>query len=80
MQNNSALIGNNWVNIGTIDSFAEGLVKEIVVNKTKLAVTRKGDKFGVISGVCNHIGGPLGHGKLDNDYVVCPWHFWKFHF
>src|SRR5205085_4470080 len=28
---------------------------------------------------CNHVGGPLGEGHLDGDYVVCPWHHWKFH-
>jgi nitrite reductase/ring-hydroxylating ferredoxin subunit len=21
----------------------------------------------------------LGQGTLDGDYVVCPWHYWKFH-
>jgi len=35
--------------------------------------------IGDISGVCNHAGGPLGQGKLDGNYVVCPWHNWKFH-
>ncbi|MEX1050875.1 MAG: NAD(P)H-dependent oxidoreductase, partial [Gemmatimonadales bacterium] len=23
--------------------------------------------------------GPLGDGHLDGDYIVCPWHNWKFH-
>ncbi|KAB2956847.1 MAG: Rieske 2Fe-2S domain-containing protein, partial [Thermoanaerobaculia bacterium] len=23
--------------------------------------------------------GPLGQGRLDGDYVVCPCHGWKFH-
>jgi nitrite reductase/ring-hydroxylating ferredoxin subunit len=25
------------------------------------------------------VGGPLGEGKLDGEYVVCPWHYYKFH-
>jgi multimeric flavodoxin WrbA len=25
------------------------------------------------------VGGPLGEGRLDGDYIVCPWHGWKFH-
>ena len=25
------------------------------------------------------VGGPLGNGHLDQDYIVCPWHGWKFH-
>jgi len=32
-----------------------------------------------VSDVCNHAGGPLGAGRLDDDYVTCPWHGWKFH-
>ncbi|MGD9645907.1 MAG: NAD(P)H-dependent oxidoreductase, partial [Pirellulales bacterium] len=36
--------------------------------------------FTALSGVCNHVGGPLGEGTLDGDYVTCPWHFWKFHY
>ncbi len=32
-----------------------------------------------VSGVCNHVGGPLAEGHLDGDYIVCPWHGWKFH-
>lgn len=80
MQEKISTNKTNWVSLGTIDSFNEKIVTEISVNNVKLAVTRKGEKFGVISGVCNHIGGPLGQGKLDTDYVVCPWHYWKFHF
>jgi multimeric flavodoxin WrbA len=35
--------------------------------------------FGVVHNACNHAGGPLGQGTLDGDYIVCPWHNWKFH-
>jgi multimeric flavodoxin WrbA/nitrite reductase/ring-hydroxylating ferredoxin subunit len=35
--------------------------------------------FGAIHGRCNHAGGPLGQGTLEGDYVVCPWHQWRFH-
>ncbi len=39
----------------------------------------KDGEFSAISGVCNHVGGPLGEGRLEGDYIVCPWHYWKFH-
>ncbi|MGB5528410.1 MAG: Rieske 2Fe-2S domain-containing protein, partial [Ignavibacteriaceae bacterium] len=55
-------------------------VTSIKIDKTTLAIIYKDEKFGIISGVCNHAGGPLGEGNLDGDYVVCPWHYWKFHF
>jgi multimeric flavodoxin WrbA len=35
--------------------------------------------FGAVSGACNHAGGPLGEGALEGEYIVCPWHYWKFH-
>ena len=47
--------------------------------RKRIALTCKDGEFGAISGVCNHVGGPLGEGTLDGDYVVCPWHYWKFH-
>jgi hypothetical protein len=25
------------------------------------------------------VGGSLGKGTIQNDYVVCPWHSWQFH-
>ncbi|HSF08167.1 MAG TPA: NAD(P)H-dependent oxidoreductase, partial [Nitrospirales bacterium] len=38
------------------------------------------EQFGAINGTCNHVGGPLGEGTLEGEYVVCPWHYWKFHY
>lgn len=69
----------NWIDIGNVEKFKSHELTEVTIGKTKLAVSFKNNEFGIISGVCNHIGGPLGNGKIDNDYVVCPWHFWKFH-
>ncbi len=45
---------------------------------TALALTFKDGRFSAISGICNHAGGPLGEGRLDGDFIVCPWHNWKF--
>lgn len=68
-----------WHDVGAVDSFPEGSVREVAIDRLPIAVSRVGGAFGVISGVCNHAGGPLGQGRLDGDYVVCPWHSWKFH-
>lgn len=68
-----------WIELGSIEEFKSKELTELNIGKTKLAVSYKDGEFGVISGICNHIGGPLGEGKLDGEYVVCPWHFWKFH-
>ncbi|MEZ5314218.1 MAG: NAD(P)H-dependent oxidoreductase [Thermoanaerobaculia bacterium] len=68
-----------WVDLGPAERFRSAPVQAVTVERTKLAITWKDGKFGAISGVCNHVGGPLGDGTLDGDYVVCPWHGWKFH-
>jgi nitrite reductase/ring-hydroxylating ferredoxin subunit/multimeric flavodoxin WrbA len=69
----------DWEDVGAVADFAGHPLKEITVGRTRLAVSHRGGRFGVISGVCNHVGGPLGQGRLDGNYVVCPWHNWKFH-
>jgi nitrite reductase/ring-hydroxylating ferredoxin subunit/multimeric flavodoxin WrbA len=65
--------------LGPISQFAERPITPVHVGRVKLAVTHKDGEFGVISGVCNHAGGPLGEGFLEGDYVKCPWHNWKYH-
>jgi len=70
---------DTWTDAGAVDDLAVRPVQEITVGRTKVALTCKDGVFGAISGVCNHVGGPLGKGSLDGDYVVCPWHYWKFH-
>jgi len=67
-----------WQDVGAATDFAARPLTEITLGRTKLALSHRKGVFGVISGVCNHAGGPLGQGKLEGNYVVCPWHNWKF--
>ena len=69
----------NWTDVGAVDELSQKPIQTISINRTKLAVSFRDGSFGVISAVCNHVGGPLGDGRVDGDYVVCPWHNWKFH-
>ncbi len=69
----------NWVDVGAVAELSRQSVQAISVGKTRLALTCRDGEFGVISGACNHVGGPLAEGRLEGDYVVCPWHYWKFH-
>ena len=69
-----------WIDVGSAEELKATPVRPIVVGRHKLALTCKDGTFGAISGVCNHAGGPLGEGTLDGEFVVCPWHYYKFHF
>ena len=69
----------SWIDVGAADELSQKPVQQVLLGRTRIALTCKDGEFDAISGACNHVGGPLGEGKLDGDYVVCPWHYWKFH-
>ncbi len=73
-----------WADLGSVEKLKEELKKkplaQLKVGRTPIALTYRNGEFSAVSGVCNHVGGPLGEGRLDGDYIVCPWHNYKFHF
>lgn len=69
----------NWVDIGASDELSSTPLRRVVVKNRELAISFKDGRFGVVSNACNHVGGPLGDGRLDGEYINCPWHNWKFH-
>ena len=69
-----------WHDLGPASSFRGLPISAVNIGRTKIAVTFVNGEFGAISGVCNHAGGPLGRGRMEGEYVVCPWHNWKYHF
>jgi nitrite reductase/ring-hydroxylating ferredoxin subunit/multimeric flavodoxin WrbA len=69
----------NWIDVGATDELARTPLRHVNVMGRDLAISWKDGTFGVVSNTCNHVGGPLGDGCLDGDYIVCPWHNWKFH-
>ena len=68
-----------WHDLGSVDELRRQPLQQITVGRTRIALSWQDGRFGAISGACNHVGGPLGDGHLDGEYVVCPWHHWKFH-
>ncbi len=68
-----------WHDLGPIEHFTRKPLTSATIGTLKVVVTYQDGAFGVLSGVCNHAGGPLADGRLDGEYVVCPWHNWKYH-
>jgi nitrite reductase/ring-hydroxylating ferredoxin subunit/multimeric flavodoxin WrbA len=68
-----------WEDVGPADELALSELQQVSLGRTQVALVYRDGEFSAISGVCNHAAGPLGQGRLDGDYVVCPWHYWKFH-
>lgn len=68
-----------WHDLGPADELARKPLQQITVGRIRIALSHANGTFAAISGACNHVGGPLGDGTLDGDYVTCPWHHWKYH-
>ena len=69
----------NWIDVGSAEELASQPLRRITAGNQHYALSFREGRFGVVSNACNHVGGPLGEGHLDGDYVTCPWHAWKFH-
>jgi nitrite reductase/ring-hydroxylating ferredoxin subunit/multimeric flavodoxin WrbA len=72
-------MAEQWIDIGAADELASVPLRTVTAGPNPIALSFKDGQFGAVSNVCNHEGGPLGQGRLDHDYIVCPWHGWKFH-
>lgn len=68
-----------WLEVGPEAELRTRAIQELSVAGRRVALTYQDGVFGAVSGVCNHVGGPLAEGRLDGEYLVCPWHYWKFH-
>ena len=68
-----------WIDAGAADELAKIALRPLRLKTAPVALSFKDGTFGAIANGCNHVGGPLGEGRLEGDYVVCPWHYWKFH-
>jgi len=68
----------DWIDLGAASELALRPVQNVTARKIALALSFKDGVFGAVSNVCNHAGGPLGEGALDGNFLVCPWHHWKF--
>ena len=62
----------DWVDIGSAQELAQVPLQRGKVGDIPVAISCRDGQFGVVSNVCNHAGGPLGDGRLDGDYIVCP--------
>jgi nitrite reductase/ring-hydroxylating ferredoxin subunit/multimeric flavodoxin WrbA len=70
---------DSWLDIGSAAELARTSLQSGMAGTIPIAISFRDGQFGVVSNACNHVGGPLGDGRLDDDYITCPWHGWKFH-
>ena len=72
-------MAEGWIDVGNAEELSRQPLQRCKAGEVNLAVSCINGQFGAVHNACNHVGGPLGDGSLDGDYLVCPWHQWKFH-
>jgi nitrite reductase/ring-hydroxylating ferredoxin subunit/multimeric flavodoxin WrbA len=69
----------SWIDAGSVAELSQSAVSRRRLGSVDVALSCVDGTFGAVHNACNHVGGPLGEGHLDGEYLVCPWHQWKFH-
>lgn len=59
-----------WIDVGAAAELARREVQVVLLGKKRIALTYRNGEFGALDNACNHVGGPLGEGRLAGDYVV----------
>ena len=51
-----------WIDVGDATELAKRELQQVMVKRTRVALSCRNGTFSAISGVCNHVSGPLGEG------------------
>lgn len=60
--------------IGSVDELPEKGGKVVDVGGREIAIFSLDDGYYALDNVCTHQGGPVGEGRVEDNFVYCPWH------
>ncbi len=67
-----------FVTVARVEDIPPGTVARVRAGEEEVALANAGDEFFATQGACLHLEGPLGDGELDNSFLTCPWHGWRY--
>ena len=67
-----------FVKVAELAKMPPGTLMEAMVGGDAYAVANVDGQIYAVDGSCPHAAGPLGHGALHGDTIVCPWHAWEY--
>jgi nitrite reductase (NADH) small subunit len=67
-----------FIKVGSVSALPCDSVMEVMVGDDPYALCNVGGTVSALSGICIHLGGPLGQGQIHEGRVVCPYHLWEF--
>ncbi len=59
-------------------ALADGKPTKAMYQATPILLVRRDERLFAMADTCSHFSGPLSEGKLEDDAIVCPYHFSKF--
>lgn len=63
------------ISIGKADGLKPGSMKSVSIEGGEdIVVANVNGTIYAMKGTCNHQGGPLADGELENNVITCPWH------
>ncbi len=68
------IVNEKEVTVARTSDLAEGEMKMVEANDTKILLAKVDGEFFAVGGSCTHYGAPLPDGVLSDKRVVCPWH------
>ena len=69
---------DGYVQVAKSEEVKERFAISVNVNGKKIAVFRHMGELYALRDSCPHQGAPISDGYVDEGYVVCPHHGWKF--
>ncbi len=67
-----------WIEVCQLDQITEGRALPCEAHGLRLAIVKHQGQIFALSGRCPHANGPLGHGWVEDNELVCPLHRWRF--
>lgn len=66
------------VTVARVDDVPPGTLIQVHAGDEPFALANIDGTFYATQGRCLHLEGPLGEGRLDGNFVRCPWHGWTY--
>ncbi|MEK6887399.1 MAG: Rieske 2Fe-2S domain-containing protein [Candidatus Aenigmatarchaeota archaeon] len=67
-----------FVKVANTNDLKSGECKVVNGNGIEIALFNVDGVFHAVDNRCPHRGGTLGEGILDGEFVICPWHGFRF--
>ena len=67
-----------WHRLGAREELSARVPFAIKLDRQQMAVFLHEGRFRAIGNRCNHQGGPLSEGQVRGEFVMCPWHGWRY--